>query len=571
MDAPQPAPAPAPQAAAAQRGTPVDAVRDIWRAGEKLVRGNKLYGVGHANTRVFVTDVLTRLTAWFASRGPLEVVLTPTDVLFEGEKVLRGEGVERNFAHPLAISGVVRLKFEPGLEAPELERLFALLQPKAVSAGDELTTRLWTETFTHVKWMIDSELERADPKDEATANWLRAAMAILQRARADTLERTAKRPPNLAELARDGLCAIEAVPGPPLDKVLLTREAYQAAVAETKADADMAVRSLAHLIEAGREPTEAELKLAGDLLVPALTKLAANGEVAQAERLLGLLDRGPLDAAARAKVLEPAADALARTCVAAVKAGKVAAAAAANVLKRLGPGAADALVESAGGMPAGPDRLALAALLPAFGERGLEALAFHLAKMPEDAALELLGPVASMKTPTAIDVYDAARQHPSPAVVKEGARHGGDASQMSPGRAAANLTSPDARRRQAAVAFLRKGRGAAAAPAIEALIDSDAFKGFGLEEKKELFAALAELSPKAALPLARRLFAQKALLGGAAQEESRIAAALALGRLGDQSSRDELEAVANGRGHAALKEAAAHAMRQIDISHREKR
>ena len=564
------APEPASEAAPAPRGTPLDAVRDIWRSGEKLVRGSKLYGVGHANTRVFVTDLMTRLAAWFASRGPLEVALTPTDVLLEGEKVLRGEGVDRNFAHPLAVSGVVRLRFEPGLDGPELERLFALLLPKAVGTGDELTTRLWTENFAHVKWMVDSELERADPKDEATANWLRAAMAIMERARAETVERTAKRPPNLAELTRDGLCAIEAVPGPPFDKVQVTREAYQALVAETKADADMAVRSLAHLIEPGREPSEAELKIAGELLVPMLGKLAASGEVAQAERLLGLLDRGPLDAAARARVLEPAADALARTCVAAVKAGKASAAAAANVLKRLGPGAADALVEGAATLPAGADRQALAALVPSFGDKGLEALGFHLAKMPEDAALEMLGPLAAMKTPSAIDVYDAARLHPSPAVAKEGNRRAADSSQMSPGRAAATLSSSDARRRQAAVAFLRKSRSAAAGPAIEAVIGSDAFKGFGLDEKKELLGALVDLSPAAALSAARRLFSQKALLGGSALEESRISAALALGRLGDAASRGDLEAVANGRAHAALKDAAAQAVRQIDSARRGK-
>ncbi|MHB8878100.1 MAG: hypothetical protein ACYC8T_30755, partial [Myxococcaceae bacterium] len=193
MNPAEPPPEPAPQPAPARAPSPLESVRDIWRAGEKLVRGYKLYGLGHGNTRVFVSDLHGKLSAWFASRGALEVTLTPTDVLIDGEKVFRGEGGEHNWAQPLAVSGVVRLRLEPGLDPVELERLFSLLLPKAVGAGDELTTRLWTESFAHVHWKLDSELDRADPRDEATANWLRAALQLVQAGKAETVERTPKR------------------------------------------------------------------------------------------------------------------------------------------------------------------------------------------------------------------------------------------------------------------------------------------------------------------------------------------------------------------------------------------
>ena len=556
---------PAPEASAAPHGLPLDLVRDIWRAGEKLVRGNKLYGLGHPNTRTFVTELSGRFKAWFDTRGPLEVTLTSSEVLLDGEKALRGEGAERNFAHPLAEAGVTRLCFEPGLTPSELERFFGLLMPAAGTGAEELTTHLWTERLAHVHWTLDSELDRVDPKDEATAHWLKAALALIERARAESVERTPPRAPDPAQLSRDGLVDLKGVPPLPWDKVKITREQLAALTAEARADAELAVRGLGHLLE-GRSPTEAELKLASELVVPALDRLASSGEVDEAERLLKLLDGGAVDEDTRNQLLAPAADKLARGCLVAVRDAGASAETAIRVVRRLGPAAAPAVVDAVGELAKGPVRQELVELLPDLGDPGLAALTDRLAGLAEEPARELLEAVAQKRGPLTIDLWDAARQHPAPTIAALGARRASNQYTLSPRRAMAQLSSPEPRTRMAAVAFLHKSGARSAAPAIDALAGEDSFKDLSLDQKKELLAALASLDPALGVSAARRLFSQKALLRGQAHEETRLAAAVTLGLLGDQQSRGELQAAATGKGVGPFRDACMQALRQLDAA-----
>src|SRR4051794_31372854 len=94
------------------RESPLEAARDVWRAGEKLLRGQKLYGDGHATTHTFAVEMHAVLDAYLKRFGALEVTLSPGDVLLDGESVLRSEAPDKNFAHALAHEGVVRLRLE---------------------------------------------------------------------------------------------------------------------------------------------------------------------------------------------------------------------------------------------------------------------------------------------------------------------------------------------------------------------------------------------------------------------------------------------------------------------------
>src|SRR5205823_8653162 len=117
----------------------------------------------------------------------------------------------------------------------------------------------------------------------------------------------------------------------------------------------------------------------------------------------------------------------------AVQAGRATVAAAAELLKRLGPGTAPALVDGIGAMDAGAPRQELARLLLFFGDAGLLAACERLGALPEGPALELLAQAGRVQSPSAIDLFDLAMAHPAQAVRADGQRRAAEPSQMSPG------------------------------------------------------------------------------------------------------------------------------------------
>jgi hypothetical protein len=108
-----------------------------------------------------------------------------------------------------------------------------------------------------------------------------------------------------------------------------------------------------------------------------------------------------------------------------------------------------------------------------------------------------------------------------------------------------------------------------AATAIAAVCESGDFKAWEEDAKREFLEGLMDLDKGAALGTARRLLAEKSLLGGARQDESRTVAARVLGELRDVESRPLLEEIAQGRGRPELKEAANHALAKLNRMRRE--
>ena len=232
-------------------------------------------------------------------------------------------------------------------------------------------------------------------------------------------------------------------------------------------------------------------------------------------------------------------------------------------MARLGPRTTRVVLESASVLPAEARRQVLSGL-PGFGAEAVPPVAEALPAMEEEVAVDVLAAVASMPPPLLVDVWDIAAEHAAPAVASAGRSRQAPPGTFSWGRALAALGGNDAARRSLALEFLGRHPTPMASGALEALAGSDRFRQLALEEKKALLLTLAQVDPAQALSTARRLFAQKSLLGGQGQDEVRAAAAVALGELGDRESRSAVEQARLGRASQLLKDACQQALQRID-------
>ncbi len=540
------------------RDNPIEAVREIWRCGDKLLKGFKLYGAGHANAAAFAGDLHQKLAGFLAAHQSLEVVLTTQTVFFEGEKLLRGAGgADKNFAHALGLAGVTKLRFEPGFERDELDRFFTVLVKNA-GDEDELLTQLWATPLPHLKWSSASAIDRADPDDAATAAWLRAALKIVERGKAKSVDPVARKPPGLADLARDGLAELTAVPGPPWERLKLTSEDLQAIRSELMSQRDLTVRALGYALDPARPDPE----LGAQLVLPVLERLVGSGELGQLCRLLEQLGQTPLGPEGATRLLGSRLEEIARKALVALEQGRARPAEATALLRRLGVAALPAIVGALARLPTEARGAALDATAD-YLEQALVTLTDTLTTLPAEAALEVIARASQVGGAVAIDLYDAAAHHAVPEVAAEGARLAPEPTVFSPRRALAAIGANDLALRAAALEYACREKTPGAAAAVEALLQEAGFKTLPIEEKKALLSALATLDPERGLGAARQLFSQKSLRGGLAFDETRAAAALTLGRLGDVHSRRALEGLA-GRASPGLKDACLEALNRID-------
>ncbi|MGI5864982.1 MAG: hypothetical protein ACOX6T_23425 [Myxococcales bacterium] len=541
-----------------QRDNAIEAVREIWRSGEKLLKGFKLYGAGHANAAAFSGDLHQKLAAFLSAHGALEVVLTTQTVFFEGEKLLRGAGgADKNFAHALGLAGVTKLRFEPGFDRDELDRLFTVLVKNAGNE-DELLTQLWATPLPHLKWSSASAIDRADPDDPATAAWLRAALKIVERGKAKSLDPVARKPPSLADLVRDGLAELTAVPGPPWEKLRLTPEDLQTIRTEMRSQRDLTVRALGYALD----PAQPDAELAAQLVVPMLEQLVGSGELGELCRLLEQLGHTPLGPEGASGLIASRLEEIARKALASLEQGQARPAEATELLRKLGSAALPAIVAALARLPAEARGAALDATAD-YLDQALVALTDVLATLPAEAALDVVARATGVGGAVAIDLYDAAARHPAPEVAAAGARLAREPTVFSPRRAFAAIAGGDSALRAAALEYACRENTPGAGAAIEALLQDASFKTLPIDDKKALLAALATLDRERGLIAARQLFSQKSLRGGVAFDETRAAAALTLGRLGDADSRRALEQLAS-RASPVLKDACLEALNRID-------
>lgn len=123
--------------------------------------------------------------------------------------------------------------------------------------------------------------------------------------------------------------------------------------------------------------------------------------------------------------------------------------------------------------------------------------------------------------------------------------------------------SPDQELRRQALLSLGAIRAASALPTLLNLLEQPGWSRRTVDIKKDTMRALGEIGSSDAIPALIRILAQRRLLRRALNDELRVAAATALGDIGDDSARAALEAAVEDRS-ATVARAAAQALKQLD-------
>ena len=560
------------------------AAREAWRALERAIRATSSTDAGVIER--LAAQGFERLSAFIDRHGPLTLGVAPENVYLEGSRLTDNGRAADNALYFAYCDGLRLVRFEPGIEAAEVERLVLALRRAAASVPDEDTiTLLWSADLTHVRYHeidpFSSEGEEADAQAREVHRLVEEAHVALRPARPHVPVS-----PNNIDSERWMIPAPDrlfAMTGSAQVTALApqTRELFIAALTgiETPLLIDRYLDALVRCLAVPSEPRDEAA--VHEAIASVIGQIIDSGQVRRAADLIERVRALAHDPTFPRTVPEEAAAALDRTLSSDGIVREVF-----SIYSQTYENRADALADITRllvALPAhGYERLlpliwghpepgiqarALSDLIRGPNRaRFFEAIAQALGRMTESFALETIRAIGGTQDIASLPVFAAALDHPAPHVRFEALGQyllhapAREATQ----RAAQALSSPQAPFRRLALEFLVDVRPPEAAALVRKIV-TGAMETLDEAERVRLCVALAELEGEGAASTLIGLLERHGLLGGGDLEHTRIAAATALGRLRTPQAQAALEATASARmTRQPLKsacEASLHAMK----------
>lgn len=150
------------------QGAPIEDFALLQQALESLKKGLKSLSFNRHRREAWAEYLVKpyELFARLLERGPLELKLEVSTLVWGEHHVLEDDDAERNLVYPLWQEGVRLLVFQPGLELDELMRFCLLVAGiEGRDPSEDLLTRLWREELAHVEWVVMTDFSLTEGDD----------------------------------------------------------------------------------------------------------------------------------------------------------------------------------------------------------------------------------------------------------------------------------------------------------------------------------------------------------------------------------------------------------------------
>ncbi len=561
----------------------------VFQAGDALVNAIRTYSADHPTLGRTVEGVIEKLKGYWDAFGELVVRLEPRNLTIEADPVYTTDHAEDNVWFPLFSAGIRQLQFIPGATEQEIRTLFDILVKFRAGTDDaydedDPVTMLWVAELEHIRYVAvdsfnnmveNSESDRAKELQSMAdvammANLTYATLAgesyvkgeLAQRAHTITLtEHDAEflREENLATLG-------EFLPDKARANSLTRIDQQQKATL---------ARGCEQLLEIVARYVEALLfSVAGvtdDEMRRELQQMLCNRfaiTIKEKEHLLALriircLER--TDGLAKAAMTRDATAEITENFIAETDPEKR------KVVNALLPYCGfqvAAFLEATGTAKDEDTRAYLLKGATMWRQNTCQAAATLIAQAPQAYALELCDMIALIDDPSSIATLEKAFEHEFFRVRDKAAR---TIFARDPARSAAlarrALSDVHSLVRACALDYLAQARPADSMVAIKARIEAEDFADLELVEKQRLYRALAAVGGADARQWLKGKLVQKNPLRRQSIDDERIAAASALAFVRDQSARDDIEKLVEGRFiRDEVRDAAKRALHALDTN-----
>lgn len=269
---------------------------DVAVAFEKALRARSQYPPGHPAIAQLEQRLLAALQHQFDARGELELQVSPFALLVDGTPAFEtADRTARSWFYHAFLDGIFALRFLPGLEASELEKLLGALSQRmaeATGAEEDLVSLLWRLRLDHVLHAVGSGfLELLTTEDpEVARNRSGAAARIVADAQArlrvkGPSEENTRPQAAPARLSMSELEALEKTASfwaYEVSPAALTRLAAETEQADTELD----TRYVEILCRVAQRSSDAERQRALDSATESLARQLSEGHFSSATRAL---------------------------------------------------------------------------------------------------------------------------------------------------------------------------------------------------------------------------------------------------------------------------------------------
>jgi hypothetical protein len=551
--------------------------KDVCANLKTVIGGVRAFPPDHPTLAAYTERMVGLLREFLEREGPLTLEVSSTSLSVDGHAVMTADSVADSLSNPLFLDGVSEIAFAVDVPAAEVSQLCELWS-EALGADAEgtqtFTTRCWEASFGGIRVVsVDTFVELLSDEAEREFNALLAAVDD-QRRRGPTLQSDPSLPPrigpaDLIALRRGGLVdlrapELEARPAGPVRLEPLQADECQALAAEI--EAERARQSLPALVALSLAPLDATPDERAELIhaeEAVFLSVARAAGLAQIQALLAALveeARADVDGTQRRfPALQAALEGLGGPAILSLATDGVRAAplepVVENILSFLQPSAAGPLLDCIA-LAQLPAAEALMPRLLALKPRA-ELIASRVARVPAPIAMALLEHAATFPEAERIQAFLAAVAHPDGDVRHHAATRVPRADLIArPETLYPLVTDSDTGLRQLAISLVLTARDDSVAPYLLQLLDAT---DLPLPERRRVIRSLGSMPTRTVIQALRKEFRTQP------NPETAATCAIALGRVGDEGSRNDLLERANKRfGHAELKKACLEAIRMLD-------
>lgn len=149
----------------------IKSAKELVQHLSKTSKTLKIYLPNNPIHQKFIGELLEKLKLHLATFGPLRLRVRQFELLCAGQPVYENINRMESIAFKLFIDGLRELSFHPGLEKEELITFLEVLGREGEGAGvdDDIVTLLWEKHFSHVQYIIVSDLQGESRRVEECA------------------------------------------------------------------------------------------------------------------------------------------------------------------------------------------------------------------------------------------------------------------------------------------------------------------------------------------------------------------------------------------------------------------
>lgn len=499
----------------------------------------------------FINELSEKIQHHLSEHGPLRLRIKQFELFCSGQSVYENANRMESLAFKLFVDGLRELSFHPGIEKEELITFLEVIgkREEGENVDDDIVTLLWEKHLVHVKYIVVDDLQGDHRLEDC-----KEIQAV---------------PPNadqLREMFHQEAAPPAALEGPKRVEIpslhifKLTEEEIRKMKAEVRGEEDLDMVAelegiLFDILRIERDPVLFSEILG--IIDNIFESLVFQGDFPHARKILEFFQ----------EMLDPSMS-LPPPLVEQIQKAKIQA----GNPKRIGmlekilneceadrleeffslmmlfePHIVPSLVELLGSVDKMKARRVLCEILI---KRGTDQIDFLISKLEDDRwflVRNLIYVVGKIGDPKSLKAFPRLLQHKDPKIRKE-VLHALD---MIEGPRTHDLlikviTDPDLSNRLFAIRILAKRKAQEALEPLMNILPSKDFEGKELQEKKEIFDAIAKIGGDKVVPRMRRLLEVKwSLFKNARAEEMGLCAAFALQRIGSPSA---VEALREGSG-----------------------